>query len=171
MTTTDDMRLMVARELEAFAREMELFPDDEMPWATPPGISNSAGSLARHVCGNLKHYVGHVLGGSDYVRNREAEFSARSGTRHELARELRETAGVVSETLPRVEASTLAKDFPEAVGGVTLPCERFLLHLCVHLAFHLGQAGYLRRLLTGQNESSGPISIRAIAWPDGPGRQ
>jgi hypothetical protein len=37
------------------------------------------------------------------------------------------------------------------------------MHLAVHLAFHLGQAGYLRRALTGDARSSGPVSLRALA--------
>lgn len=162
MTLTDDVRRLLIRELEAFAREVELFPTDELLWAAPPGISNSAGNLARHVCGNLKHFVGHVLGGTAYVRNRDAEFGTRSGTRADLAHELRETAAVVSDVLPRLDPRDLEKMFPEAVGGVQVPSGRFLLHLAVHLAFHLGQAGYVRRLLTGQNESSDAISIRAL---------
>jgi len=33
----------------------------------------------------------------------------------------------------------------------------------VHLAFHLGQAGYLRRSLTGDARTSGAVSLKALA--------
>jgi hypothetical protein len=33
-----------------------------------------------------------------------------------------------------------------------------MLHLATHLAFHLGQIGYLRRAVTGDATSSGPVS-------------
>ena len=39
----------------------------------------------------------------------------------------------------------------------------FLVHLCAHAGFHLGQAGYLRRILTRDATSSGPIPLTPIA--------
>jgi uncharacterized damage-inducible protein DinB len=160
---TDDVRRVLTRELEAFAREVELFPDDESLWRTVPGVTNSAGNLALHVCGNLKHFVGAVLGGTGYVRERPAEFATRAGRREDVARQLRETAEVVAKVLARVPESTLAAPYPEAHDGVQLPCGRFLLHLSVHLAFHLGQAGYLRRATTGDARTSGAVSLKALA--------
>jgi uncharacterized damage-inducible protein DinB len=159
----DDVRRMLTRELGAFAREVELFPDDDALWRTLPGVSNSAGNLALHVCGNLKHFIGAVLGGTGYVRDRPAEFATRAGRREDVARQLRETSDVVSSVLPGVPPAALAGPYPEAHDGIQPPCDRFLLHLCVHLAFHLGQAGYLRRALTGDARTSGAISLKALA--------
>jgi hypothetical protein len=99
---TDDVSRLLARELSAFVREVELFPDDERLFRTLPGVTNSAGNLALHVSGNLKHFLGAVLGGTGYVRDREAEFGARSGRREDAVRELRETATVVADTLGRL---------------------------------------------------------------------
>ena len=160
---TDDVRRILVRELEALAREVELFPDDDTLWRTAPAITNSAGNLALHACGNLKHFVGAVLGGTGYVRERPAEFATRSGRRQDVARQVRETAEAVAKALAGVPESTLDAPYPEPHDGVQLPCGRFLLHLCVHLAFHLGQAGYLRRALTGDARSSGAISLKALA--------
>jgi hypothetical protein len=159
----DDVRRLMVRELEAFAREVELFPDDSSLWRTLPGLTNSAGNLALHVCGNLRHFVGAVLGGTGYVRDRPAEFATRAGRRADVARQLRETAEVVAGALTHVPESALAAPYPEPHDGVQLPCGRFLMHLCVHLAFHLGQAGYLRRALTGDARASGAISLKALA--------
>ena len=33
------------------------------------------------------------------------------------------------------------------------------MHLATHLAFHLGQAGYLRRALTGDPASAGAMAV------------
>jgi uncharacterized damage-inducible protein DinB len=159
----DDVRRILIRELEAMAREVELFPDDDVLWRTVPGVTNSAGNLALHACGNLKHFVGAVLGGTGYVRDRPAEFAARSGRREDVARQVRETADVVSKALARVPPSALAAPYPEPHDGVQLPSGRFLLHLCVHLAFHLGQAGYLRRVLTADTRTSGAVSLKALS--------
>jgi hypothetical protein len=157
-----DIRTLLARDLRGFAREVELFPDDESLFRTVPGVTNSAGNLALHVCGNLKHFVGAVLGGTGYVRQRELEFSARSGRREDVARELRETAEVVTKALERVPPEALAKPYPQPVAQMQLPCSLFLTHLAVHLAFHLGQAGYLRRIVTGDSRSSGPVALAEL---------
>lgn len=161
--TLAGIRAVLARELDAFAREIELFPDDDLVWRAVPGITNSAGNLALHVCGNLQHYLGAVLAGTGYVRDREREFSQRSGTRVQLAAGLRATVEVVDRVVPSLSGELLAREYPEAVGGARLGTGLFLLHLCTHLAHHLGQAGYLRRVLTGANRSSGAISVEVLA--------
>ena len=163
VTMLEDIQRMLVREIEATIKEIELFPDDESIWKTLPGTGNSVGNLALHIGGNLKHYIGNVLGGDGYVRDREAEFSTRWRSRADLVRELEETKAVVLAVLPGLSEATVADTYPETVGGVSLPCGRFLIHLCVHAAFHLGQAGYLRRCLTADDTSSGAISMKALA--------
>jgi len=159
----EHVRKLLVRELQAFAREAELFPDDESLFRTAPGVTNSAGNLALHACGNLKHFVGAVLGGTGYVRNRDAEFATRSGRREDIALELRETATVVAATLARLPEEALERPYPQPVAKLQLPCGLFLIHLAVHLSFHLGQAGYLRRIVTGDGRSSGAVSLAALA--------
>lgn len=163
MEGTADILLLLDRELASFVREIELFPDDESPWRTVPGVTNSAANLALHVAGNLQHYVGALLGGSGYVRNRELEFSRRSGSRAEIAAELTRAREAVRSALTNLASGRLAEPFPEAVAGVAPPTGLFLLHLAVHLGFHLGQAGYLRRVVTGDNRSTNPMSAKALA--------
>ena len=104
-----------------------------------------------------------MLGRTGYVRTRDREFSTREGRREDVVREIRETIEVVASVLPRLPASALAAPFPEPHGDVQLPGGRFLLHLCTHAAHHLGQAGYLRRILTGKDQGSGALSIQALA--------
>ena len=160
---TADLKKLLVRELLAFRREIEMFPDDALLWQTVPGVTNSVGNLALHVCGNLKHFVGHTLGKMPYVRNREVEFGQKSGSRSELVNEIQATVTVVDAALPLVSEDVLDRDYPEQVGGVTINTRMFLLHLAVHLAHHLGQAGYLRRALTGENTTSGPLPIKPLA--------
>lgn len=159
----DDVLKLLVRELDAFAREVSMFPDDTSLFRSVPGVTNSAGNLALHVCGNLQHFVGAVLGGTGYVRNREHEFKATSLLRADIARELHETAAVVTKTLRELDEAALDKPYPQPVGELQLPCRLFLIHLAVHLSFHLGQAGYLRRVVTGDSRSSGPVSLQALA--------
>jgi hypothetical protein len=139
-----------------------MFPDDELLWKTTPGVTNSAGNLALHVSGNLQHFVGRVLGNTSFVRNRDLEFGRRSGSRVELVAELARTIQVVESVLPTLGEELLAREYPEQVGGHTINTGLFLLHLSAHLAHHLGQAGYLRRVLTAENRSSGPLPLKPL---------
>jgi hypothetical protein len=154
---------MLVRELEGFKRELALFPDDESVWSTSSGVANSAGNLALHVAGNLQHFIGTVLGGTGYVRNRELEFGQRSGPRENIYAELDAAVAVVRKVLPSIANDRLEQDFPEPLMGMTFRTSTFLVHLCTHAGFHLGQAGYLRRILTGDTTSSGPIPLGPLA--------
>jgi uncharacterized damage-inducible protein DinB len=157
------IRLLLIRELTAFSRELELFQDESLIWKVVPGVSNSAGTLALHVCGNLQHFLGAVLGHTGYVRNRDLEFADRGVSRAMLLSELRTTADVVDAVLTRLPEDSLAADYPAVPGGYRVATGLFLLHLCAHLAHHLGQAGYLRRTLTGENRSSDPVAVKALS--------
>jgi hypothetical protein len=158
-----DFARSLVRELEGFKRELAQFPDDDTVWNTTAGITNSAGNLALHLAGNLQYFIGSVLGGTGYVRNRDAEFGRRSGSRGEIYRELDAAIAVVRRVLPSIPAETLAAEFPEPVMGVKFRTSTFLVHLCAHAGFHLGQAGYLRRIVTGDTTSSGPIPLQPMA--------
>jgi len=162
METKDCMATLLIRELDGFARELALFPDDESIWKTLPGVTNSAGNLATHLAGNLQHYVGAVLGGSTYQRNRDMEFNRRSGSRAEIMSELTRASNVVRDVLTSMPEERLSDPYPEAVMGLTLNTGEFLMHLCVHAGFHLGQAGYLRRIATQNRQSSNPIPLSAL---------
>ena len=154
--------IFLVRELEGFQRELELFPDDQSLWKTAPGVTNSAGNLALHVAGNVQYYVGTVLGRTHYVRNREDEFSRRSGTRNEVIAEIQAAIRIVRTVVPALPPEEFDRVFPEKVFGRDLRTDRFLLHLCTHAAYHLAQAGYLRRIVTGLNQTSGAMSLAPL---------
>ena len=157
-----DLSLLLARELEGIRREIELFSDDVSLWRTLPGVTNSAGNLALHVAGNLQHYVGGVLGGTGYVRNRDAEFGRRSGSRAEVVAELDAAIKAVRSVLPGLPADRIDAPYPETVNGAPIRTGLFLCHLATHAAFHLGQLGYLRRALTGDTRTSGAVPVRVL---------
>lgn len=160
--TINVLRTLLIREVEAMIREVEHVPDDETLWKVAPGVANSVGALGRHLAGNLQHYVGHLLGGTGYVRNRAREFTNGPGTREEVISELRQAIGAVDRTLREMPRAVLDQQFPEAVGGVRPRTGVFLAHLVSHTGYHLGQAGYLRRLLTGDATTTGAIPVKAL---------
>ena len=49
-----------------------------------PVLTNSGGNLCLHLIGNLRHFIGHLLGGGNYARDREYEFNAKDLTRAQL---------------------------------------------------------------------------------------
>jgi uncharacterized damage-inducible protein DinB len=157
-----DLLVLFRRDLRCFIREVEAFPDDATLWRTVPGLRNSAGNLALHVAGNLRLLLGAVLGGTGYQRDREQELSQRSGSRAEVVAALEGAALDVELGLKALTAESLATPFPMAVGGLQPATGRFLMHLASHLAFHLGQAGYLRRTLTGEATTTGAMAIKEL---------
>lgn len=159
----DVLQVMILRELSALQRSVEAYPDDASIWAMPAGVPNAGGTLVLHLAGNLQHYVGTVLGGSGYRRDRAAEFARRDVPRAELVAEVAAAANAVEYTLPTVSAKTLSTPFPETIGGQVLTTEAFLVHLAAHLAYHLGQLDYHRRIVTGDSRGVGAISVAELA--------
>ena len=163
MTFTSDVQRLLIRELDGLGREVGLFPDNRQLWVTPVGVSNSAGNLALHVAGNLQHFVGAILGGTGYVRDRDSEFATRTGTRAQVQHELQVAAQAVESALTRMDTAALQRPMPGAPNGLTIRTDLFLLHLVSHTAFHLGQAGYVRRIVCGDATSSGPLPMSMLA--------
>ncbi len=156
------IQALLIRDLGGMKKEIEAFPDDQQIWDVLPGVSNPAGTLAIHSCGNLKHYIGVVLGGASYKRDRENEFANRFMTRDEICCEIDSTVTLLRQTLSVIDPEMLGSTYPERVGSFELNTQQFLLHLCSHLSLHLGQAGYLRRILSGSNQSTSPASLAEL---------
>jgi uncharacterized damage-inducible protein DinB len=154
---------MLLRDLRALRREVEAYPDDASVWAVPEGISNSCGTLVLHLVGNLRTFVGKVLGGDAYERDRPREFSARDLPRAELLRDLDATIAAVDRALPLVTEATLAAEYPMDIGTVRVNTQDFLVHLAVHLGYHLGQVDYHRRMVTRMPMTVGTVAPAEMA--------
>ena len=150
------------RELRALRRELDAYPDDGSLWELPPGITNSAGTLMLHLAGNLQHFVGRHLGGTAYVRNREAEFSKRGVSRAEIAKELDATAAAVDQGFANVTETIISARYPEQIGGMTFSTGDWLVHLVAHLGYHLGQIDYHRRLVLGDPTTVDAVPVREL---------
>ena len=151
------------RDLRVLGRELEAYPDDRTVWAELPGIPNSAGTLALHIAGNLQHYVGARLGGTGYLRDRPAEFARREVPRAELMEEIERARAAVRSTLARLDSAVLDREYPEAIAGARVRTGDFLIHLCAHLTYHLGQVDVHRRIVTGSGEGIGAVQAAELA--------
>ena len=143
------------RNLLKLQDELNAYADESNIWQIRDGISNSAGNLAEtfglalHLVGNLNHFIGAVLGESGYVRERDKEFSLKNIPRHEIIRSIDTTIAIIQFTLSKISDEDMNRPYPE-----TLPILKddnsirfMLVHLTVHLSYHLGQINYHRRLI------------------------
>ena len=135
------------RDLEKLKAEILLYQKESAIWKTKGNISNSAGNLCLHLIGNLNCYIGAELGKTGYVRDRPLEFSAKNIPRSELVSMIDETMIVVTKTLQQLPDSSLDDEYPLLVLEQKTSIGYFLIHLVVHLGYHLGQINYHRRLV------------------------
>lgn len=139
---------LLERDLNRLSNEIEAYKSEKNLWLVEGEITNSAGNLALHLCGNLQHFIGAVIGKSGYERNREFEFSGKDVPREELLKSIEITKDIVHQTLLRIPESTLNYPYPIRVfGDKDMSTVFFLVHLQGHLNYHLGQINYHRRLL------------------------
>lgn len=135
------------RDLNTLKVEIELYSNEKNLWIVDKNISNTAGNLCLHLVGNLNAFIGAVLGETGYIRQRDLEFSLKNVPRSELVQQVDDTFVMVEKILLKLTESDLKKVFPLQVFKEPLTTEFFLAHLSTHLAYHLGQINYHRRLL------------------------
>ncbi|MFM2207098.1 MAG: hypothetical protein RL213_1073 [Bacteroidota bacterium] len=141
-----DIREIILRDLQNLKEEVSS-TKAELLWEPLPGIINPVGTLAFHLCGNLRHFIGAVLGKDGYVRDREAEFSNKYFSKEELLAHIDATIGAVSNSLTLLKEEDLHREMPDTPPqhkGRTVGF--FLIQLCCHLSRHRGQLDYLRRI-------------------------
>ena len=148
-TFVQNIKVIMARDLRALATEI-IEVDDQYLWIQIPGIINPVGVLAMHICGNLKFFIGSVLGENGYIRQREKEFEISHISKQTIIKEIEETIEVVESVLDQFPDDRIHDEMP-----VTPPhhkgrsIEFFLIQLCCHLSRHRGQLNYIQRMAKG----------------------
>jgi hypothetical protein len=135
------------RDLNRLITEINLYKDEANLWMIKEGISNSSGNLTLHLLGNLNHFIGATLGHSGYVRYRDDEFALKNIPRADLITNIDNCILMVKSTINKLTPEDFEKLFPIEVFSKPLTTSFMLLHLTTHLAYHLGQINYHRRLL------------------------
>lgn len=144
---TQTLKILFQRDLKKLKQEIESYRDEKKIWITDKNILNSAGNLCLHLVGNLNTYIGAEFGKTGYIRNRELEFSQKDLPKIELVKKIDETISVVEKSLDNIKDEQLNEEYPILVFAEKTTTEYFLVHLATHLAYHLGQVNYHRRLL------------------------
>ncbi|GAB4166207.1 MAG: hypothetical protein Tsb0033_28210 [Winogradskyella sp.] len=135
------------RDLDSLKREIESYQSEDQLWVASRDICNSAGNLSLHIIGNLNHFIGAILGHSGYVRQRNLEFTRTHVSKLEIITSIEATKGIIADVLGKLSTSDLEKEYEVRVFGEPMSTGYFLVHLFTHLAYHLGQVNYHRRLL------------------------
>lgn len=141
------LKILFNRDLEKLSQEINAYKNEKNIWLTEDGISNSAGNLCLHLLGNLNTYIGAEIGKTGYIRNRDLEFSMKDVTRQELLDGITKVKEIVQRSLDLVKDYELEQEYPQLVFKEKTSTGYFLVHLAVHLGYHLGQINYHRRML------------------------
>ncbi|HEX8015312.1 MAG TPA: DinB family protein [Flavobacterium sp.] len=141
------LKSLFNRDLNKLKEEIESYQIESQLWLIDKNISNSAGNLCLHLIGNLNTYIGSELGKTGYVRDRPLEFSLKNVSKKELISKIDQTILVVNNALDSVTEADLESVYPQIVFEKEMTTGFFLVHLSTHLAYHLGQINYHRRLI------------------------
>jgi uncharacterized damage-inducible protein DinB len=152
----------MVRDVKALGAQIEAYPDERDIWKLVPGIENSAGTLALHLAGNIKHYIGAQFGGTGYVRDRDAEFATRDVPRAQLLEIVERAGSALQAGFAAIDDGLLDEEYPLALGAATLSTGQTLTHLAGHLAYHLGQIDYHRRIIAGGGSVAGMQSAARL---------
>jgi hypothetical protein len=158
-----DLAALFERDLTRLVQELRAFPDTPSLWATLPGIANAAGTLALHLEGNLREFIGRQLGGVSYARDRAAEFSVRGVPQAEVVARLKAVHALIPGVVSALPHDVLDANYPEPMFGGPITTRQFVVHLNGHLNYHLGQIDYLRRAVTG----AGALDLAPLGRSDG----
>lgn len=146
-TTLNSLHKLYHRDLDLLTQEISSYPTEASLWVIDGAIKNSGGNLCLHLCGNLQHFIGTVLGKTNYVRNREAEFADKDIPKATLLKQIQDTKNAMN-ILTELDPRLLQETYPIQVFNEPMTTEYFLIHLLAHLTYHRGQINYHRRLLT-----------------------
>lgn len=147
MSFQQELAALFRRDIQRLIQELEAFPGDAYLWQTVPGILNGAGNLTLHLEGNLREYIGRALGGVEYQRDRPYEFAAKAMPASELIARIKGVEELIPTIIMNLTDKQIEAEYTQYESG-PLVTRQFLMHLIAHFNFHLGQIGYLRRILT-----------------------
>ena len=143
----ETLQKIFKRDLEKLKQEIASYRVENNLWKVDKSIANSSGNLCLHLVGNLNAYISVEIGKTGYVRNRDLEFSLKNIPQLQLVKMIEDTIVVVEEALSKLKENDLEREYPLLIFKEKTSTGYFLIHLAVHLGYHLGQVNYHWRLL------------------------
>ena len=143
----NNFKELFLKNLKHLNTEISSYKNEADLWKLTGGIANTPGNLCLHLCGNLQHYIGALIGKSGYKRNRDAEFSRKNVSRHDLLMEINIAEEIITSVFDSMKEEDLEKPFPDNTFGENQTNAHAILQCEVHFTYHLGQINYHRRIL------------------------
>jgi len=126
-----------------------LLTEDEI-WHKPGTHTNSIANLILHLNGNITQYILSGLGGIRDTREREKEFTAKSGyTGEELYQMLETTVLEANKVLENLPVEMLTANY--TVQGFTITGIGIIVHVTEHFSYHTGQIAFLTKYLKDED--------------------
>jgi uncharacterized damage-inducible protein DinB len=142
-TVIEDTRARLAGFAAQLRGALATLGDEEL-WLRPNQESNAVGNLVLHLCGSTRHFLGRGVGGSDYRRDRKAEFLERGPLpRAQLLAVLDETLAEAERVLAGLSEERLLETTERAGDSHTVLA--LLLRVSHHWAVHTGQIVYVAK--------------------------
>jgi hypothetical protein len=133
--------------LNALKNEISLYKNEENIWKIVGDITNTPGNLCLHLCGNLKHFYGAIIGNTGYVRERDLEFSRKNVSRDDLIKEVDDTISMIEKIFNGLTLEDINRIYPDDKFGENVTYGFVFSRLISHLSYHIGQINYHRRIL------------------------
>jgi uncharacterized damage-inducible protein DinB len=139
-------RFLLEENLPRVIKCLELLSEEQI-WFKPNTASNSVGNLVLHLAGNLNQWVLKAIGGKNYKRKRDEEFTAdKTKSKEELIEILVSIKNELSTVINSVSAEELLRVRPVQIyeeDAITI-----LIHVTEHFSYHTGQIAYITKWLT-----------------------
>ena len=123
---------------------------DVQVWERHGTHENAVGNLVLHLCGNMRQWVMHGVGGAKDVRVRNAEFSANGGLTGSALMELFEsTVTEACEVIASLPAERLVERITPQTHEVSVLGA--IYQVVGHVQQHIGQIILLTKQMTRQD--------------------
>lgn len=124
--------------------------NEKQIWLRPNEVSNSIGNILLHLCGNITQYIISALGVQPDIRERDKEFSAKTGyNKDELQNKLTSTVEQAVIIIRNSDEYRLMKIY--SVQGFNLSGIAIIVHVTEHFSHHTGQIIFWTKLLSGND--------------------
>ena len=124
---------------------LEALNDGQLWWRANEE-SNAIGNLVLHLCGSTRFYIGHGVGRSGYMRDRDAEFAEQGPVaKEELLAHFDSTMAEADRVLSGFDPARLSDTTDRT--GKTVTYAELILNQVLHFTAHTGQVVYATKLI------------------------
>ena len=120
--------------------------NDGQLWWRANAESNAVGNLALHLSGSTRFYIGHGVGDSGYVRDRDAEFAEQGPLpKEELLSRFDSAVAEADRVLSGFDPARLGETTDRT--GTPVTYAELILNQVLHFTAHAGQIVYATKLI------------------------